>query len=88
MTQPGDSQARTRVGEVWVLDEVRFHHRELTVQSLWRWEREGGEEYEQHRERERVRGRYEIKGREKKLNRRRGRENTHTDYEEKDVSVL
>lgn len=86
MTQPGDSQARTRVGEVWVLDEVRFHHRELTVQSLWRWEREGGEEYEQHRER--VRGRYEIKGREKKLNRRRGRENTHTDYEEKDVSVL
>lgn len=34
MTQPGDSQTWTRVREVRVLDKVRFHHWQLTVEGL------------------------------------------------------
>lgn len=40
MTQPGDPETRARLGEVWVLDEVRLHHRQLGIQNLWR---EGGD---------------------------------------------
>lgn len=38
MTQPGDPETRARLGEVWVLDEVRLHHRQLGIQNLWREE--------------------------------------------------
>lgn len=44
MTQPGDSQTWTKLGKVWFLDKVRFHHWELTVQSLWGGEEEGPKE--------------------------------------------
>lgn len=40
MTQPGDPETRARLGEVWVLDEVRLHHRQLGIQNLWREEGE------------------------------------------------
>lgn len=34
VTQPGDPETWARLGEVWLLDEVRFHHRQLGIQNL------------------------------------------------------
>lgn len=40
VTQPGDPETRARLGEVRVLDEVRLHHRQLSIQNLRREENE------------------------------------------------
>lgn len=56
MTQPGDSQARTRLGKVWFLDKVRFNHWELTVQSLWGGEEEGAKEDDEHKQHRELEG--------------------------------